>query len=94
MCQRFVGCYPHCALQTIRLFGAQRFYLKKNRNFSGNDFTDFASFNSCFHHMDISISKVIFTSLESSSPCLSIGMGLCIILKILQNLAILAKICI
>ena len=28
-----------------RLFGTQRFYLK-NQNFTGNDFKDFASFNS------------------------------------------------
>jgi len=63
--------------------------ISKNQNFSGNDFKDFASFNSCFYHVDNSIIKMIFTSLESSSSCLSTG--ICIILKILQNLAILAK---
>ena len=40
----------------------------------------FASVNSCFYHLEsrYSICKVIFTSLESSLPCLSTG--ICIIL--------------
>ena len=63
--------------------------LSQNITFSGNDFKDFASFNSCFLPSGYSICKVIFTSSESSSPCLSIG--ICIILENLQNLAISAK---
>ena len=31
--------------------------ISQNQNFSGNDFKDFASFNSCFYHLDIAFVK-------------------------------------
>jgi len=31
--------------------------ISKNQNFSGNGFKDFASFNSCFYHLDIAFVK-------------------------------------
>jgi len=31
--------------------------ISRNQFFSGNDFKDFASFNSCFYHLDIAFVK-------------------------------------
>ena len=63
--------------------------ISKTKKKSGNDFKDFASFNSCFYHLDIALKKVILHHWNRLH--LVFLLVLCIIFKLLQNLAILAK---
>ena len=54
----------------ILTFGAQKVLSKKIKNFQETTLKILQSFNSCFCHLDIAFvfCKVIFTSLETSSP--------------------------
>jgi len=44
---------PRCGTQTPCYAPS----ISKNQNISGNDFKDFASFNSCFYHLYIALVK-------------------------------------
>jgi len=83
---------PHSAVNfQIDCLEHKKFYfISRNQFFSGNDFKDFASFNSCFYHLDIAFVKWFLHHWNR----LHLSTGICIMLIFLQNLTILAKICI
>jgi len=54
-----IGCLTSTliSLSLSTTFWSTKVLSQKIQNFSGNDFKDFASFNSCFYHLDIAFAK-------------------------------------